>query len=177
MRFVWRTAYRRCSRRWPRLPGGRDVAVSFALHAYGSGLAWWVARYACLARLRGRCADRGSRVGDRRRVSRRGRARGAVLKNTADSPTGFAVAECSGRTAPRATGADLPRLGRRGLVRIAGTNVITDEFMASRAAVLSERRAVGFLRPARGASCSGTCAGVGVGTWGSSVRNTNAVGT
>jgi predicted branched-subunit amino acid permease len=182
MRFVWRTAP-------PELL--RDVglvcladgivAVSFGATCVGSGLAWWVPVALSVLVFAG-----GAQIAAVGVVIAGGSPVAAVLAgavlNTRLLPYGFAVADVLGpagaaATGAAATGGGFAAAGRRWLVRMLGTHVITDESVAF---------ALRQSSPERRRSAFWACGVALFALWnvsvllgvalGSSVRNTNAFG-
>jgi predicted branched-subunit amino acid permease len=177
MRFVWRTAS-------PELL--RDVglvcladgivAVSFGATCVGSGLAWWVPVALSLLVFAG-----GAQIAAVGVVIAGGSPVAAVLAgavlNTRLLPYGFAVADVLGPAGAAATGGGFAAAGRRWLVRMLGTHVITDESVAF---------ALRQSSPERRRSAFWACGVALFALWnvsvllgvalGSSVRNTSAFG-
>src|SRR5580692_10838119 len=177
MRFVWRTAS-------PALL--RDVglvcladgivAVSFGATCVGSGLAWWVPVALSVLVFAG-----GAQIAAVGVVLAGGSPVAAVLAgavlNTRLLPYGFAVADVVGPDGPASTEGGLVAAGRRWLVRMLGTHVITDESVAF---------ALRQSSPERRRSAFWACGVALFALWnvsvllgvalGSSVRNTNAFG-
>jgi predicted branched-subunit amino acid permease len=177
MRFVWRTAS-------PELL--RDVglvcladgivAVSFGATCVGSGLAWWVPVALSVLVFAG-----GAQIAAVGVVIAGGSPVAAVLAgavlNTRLLPYGFAVADVLGPAGAAATGGGFAAAGRRWLVRMLGTHVITDESVAF---------ALRQSSPERRRSAFWACGVALFALWnvsvllgvalGSSVRNTNAFG-
>src|SRR5580692_10029330 len=177
MRFVWRTAS-------PALL--RDVglvcladgivAVSFGATCVGSGLAWWVPVALSVLVFAG-----GAQIAAVGVVLAGGSPVAAVLAgavlNTRLLPYGFAVADVVGPDGPASTEGGLVAAGRRWLVRMLGTHVITDESVAF---------ALRQSSPERRRSAFWACGVALFALWnvsvllgvvlGSAVRNTNALG-
>jgi predicted branched-subunit amino acid permease len=177
MRFVWRTAS-------PELL--RDVglvcladgivAVSFGATCVGSGLAWWVPVALSVLVFAG-----GAQIAAVGVVIAGGSPLAAVLAgavlNTRLLPYGFAVADVIAPPDPTATGTGFAAAGRRWLIRMLGTHVITDESVAF---------ALRQSSPERRRSAFWACGVALFALWnvsvllgvalGSSVRNTNAFG-
>jgi predicted branched-subunit amino acid permease len=177
MRFVWRTAS-------PELL--RDVglvcladgivAVSFGATCVGSGLAWWVPVALSVLVFAG-----GAQIAAVGVVIAGGSPLAAVIAgavlNTRLLPYGFAVADVIAPPDPTATGTGFAAAGRRWLIRMLGTHVITDESVAF---------ALRQSSPERRRSAFWACGVALFALWnvsvllgvalGSSVRNTNAFG-
>jgi predicted branched-subunit amino acid permease len=136
MRILWRTAA-------PAVPRdsalARDVAlvcvadgivgVSFGATAVGGGLPWWVPVALSLLVFAG-----GSQIAAVGVVLAGGSPLAAVLAgavlNTRLFPYGLAVADVVGPAGTVAAGRGFAATGRRCLVRLVGTHVITDESVA-----------------------------------------------
>jgi predicted branched-subunit amino acid permease len=179
MRILWRTA--------SASPGLlRDVglvcladgivAVSFGATCVGSGLAWWVPVALSVLVFAG-----GAQIAAVGVVIAGGSPVAAVLAgavlNTRLLPYGFAVADVIGPADAAATGGGFAAAGRRWLVRMVGTHVITDESVAF---------ALRQSSPERRRSAFWACGVALFAFWnvsvllgvalGSSVRNTSALG-
>jgi predicted branched-subunit amino acid permease len=179
MRFIWRTA---------SAPPGllRDVglvcladgivAVSFGATCVGGGLAWWVPVALSVLVFAG-----GAQIAAVGVVIAGGSPIAAVLAgavlNTRLLPYGFALADVIGPADAAAAGGGFAAAGRRWLVRLLGTHVITDESVAF---------ALRQSSPERRRSAFWACGVALFALWnvsvllgvalGSSVRNTDAFG-
>jgi predicted branched-subunit amino acid permease len=177
MRFVWRTASPELLRDVALvcLADG-IVAVSFGATCVGGGLAWWVPVALSVLVFAG-----GAQIAAVGVVIAGGSPIAAVLAgavlNTRLLPYGFAVADAIGPADATATGGGFAAAGRRWLIRMLGTHVITDESVAF---------ALRQSSPERRRSAFWACGVALFALWnvsvllgvalGSSVRNTNAFG-
>ena len=177
MRFVWRTASPELLRDVGLVClADAIVAVSFGATCVGSGLAWWVPVALSVLVFAG-----GAQIAAVGVVLAGGSPVAAVLAgavlNTRLLPYGFAVADVLGPASAAATGGGFAAAGRRWLVRMLGTHVITDESVAF---------ALRQSSPERRRSAFWACGVALFALWnvsvllgvalGSSVRNTNAFG-